>query len=188
MKSQTTTSEASIFGSVLSKSDAASLIVVPRTRLMSDPGSGLGGSDPTPPLQGRRPTEESDFYTQWARENANTTLGQLLTLSTALLGGSIAFWPNIPIATPYRMLVVVALLVTVLICVFSVIPREGRMDPRNPDDIKRHMDEVAAYKLRRLRLAKAAIVTALVIMVGSLLITGTAADATIRELATKIFG
>jgi uncharacterized membrane protein len=162
---------------------------------MSDPGSGLGGSDPTPPLQGRRPTEESDFYTQWARENAkeffknaNTTLGQLLTLSTALLGGSIAFWPNIPIATPYRMLVVVALLVTVLICVFSVIPREGRMDPRNPDDIKRHMDEVAAYKLRRLRLAKAAIVTALVIMVGSLLITGTAADAAIRELATKIFG
>ena len=162
---------------------------------MSDPGSGLGGSDPASPLPGRRPTEEVDFYTQWARENAkeffknaNATLGQLLTLSTALLGGSIAFWPNIPIATPYRMLVVVALLVTVLICVFSVMPREGRMDPRNADDIKRHMDEVAAYKVRRLRLAKAAIVVALVIMVASLLITGTEADAAIRKLAAKIFG
>jgi hypothetical protein len=162
---------------------------------MSDPGSGLGGSDPIPPLQGRRPTEEVDFYTQWARENAkeffknaNTTLGQLLTLSTALLGGSIAFWPNIPIATPYRLLVVVALLVTVLICVFSVMPIEGRMDPLNPDDIRRHMEEVASYKLQRLQLARWAIVVSLCVMVVGLLLTGTAADAEIKEFVSKLFG
>jgi hypothetical protein len=145
---------------------------------MSDRGSGIGGSDPPPPILGRKPTEEADFYLQWGRENAteffktaNTTLGQLLTLSTALLGGSIAFWPNIPIAIPYRILVVVALLVTVLICVFSVMPVEGIMDPKNPDDIKRHMEGVITYKLHRLRLARCAVVISLLIMVISSVIS-----------------
>ena len=82
------------------------------------------------------------------------------------------------------MLVVVALLVTVLICIFSVMPREGFVDPNNADDIRTHMAWVAAYKVRTLRLAKWAVVISLVIAVLGLLVTGTKLDAIVGVVST----
>lgn len=140
-------------------------------------------------VQARPPTTMPDFYLQWGRENvkeyaknANTALGQLLTLSTALLGGTIAFWDRIPIDVLYRRFVIAALLVTVFICLYSAMPSEGSMDLADPEDIRRHMEELRDTKMRRLVWAKISLMTTLVLAVFGLLIAGTDFDIWLKDV------
>jgi hypothetical protein len=144
---------------------------------MTDPGSGIGGSSRE--IQtGRTPPADPDFYIKWGQEsakafvaNANTALGQLLTLSTALLGGTIAFWSHVPFAQTFRFAVVAALLFTVLVCLFSAMPSEGRFTSNNAADIRDYMEHVFAYKRRRLRIAQWSLVATLLLMIAGLVLT-----------------
>jgi hypothetical protein len=146
---------------------------------MSDLGSGLGGSNPNIPI-GRPPPSDAEFYLEWGRENtkaaiatANTALGQLLTASTALLGGTIAFWNYFPIQISHRFVVLAAALVTVLVSLFAAMPRKSRFDLTNAADIRRHMEEVFTYKTRRLAMAKWSLVITILLMVLGLVLGGT---------------
>lgn len=128
--------------------------------------------------EGRPPPTDPDFFLKFGLEiaksfvpNANTALSQLLTLSTALLGGTIAFWNYIPIALVYRFGIVILMLITVFICLFSAMPTEGRFNYTNPSDIRSYMEYVFAYKARRLRLARGALTLTLMAMIGGLLVT-----------------
>ena len=145
---------------------------------MSDTRRSVDDQNVGHPPVGRKPPTEPDFYLQWGKENAkefiknaNAALGQLLTLSTALLGGSIAFWANIPIDVHYRFVVVAMLLSTVLVCLFSAMPSEGTMDLKSASDIRAYMEHVFAYKRKRLRIAKWSLFASLIIMMFGLIIT-----------------
>jgi hypothetical protein len=147
------------------------------SKSMSDPGSGIGGSG-REIQKGRKPPDDPEFYLEWGKEetkaflaNATTALGQLLTLSTALLGGTIAFWNYIPIALGYRFVVVAAALTTVLICLFSTMPRSGGFDPNSASDIRSYMEHTLADKKRRLRNAKWSLIATLLIMIAALAVT-----------------
>ncbi len=137
---------------------------------MVDPGTGIGGSSQDIPV-GKSPPSDPEFYFQWAKENAkesikraDTALGQLLTLSTTLLGGAIAFWDRMPIGSNFKLLVVGALLFTVLVCLFAVMPISGRSDVRSASDIRDHMRDVFDLKLKRLNSAKWSLTVALLMM------------------------
>jgi hypothetical protein len=153
---------------------------------MSDPGSGIGGSNPNMPI-GRPPPSDDEFYLEWGRENtkaaianANIALGQLLTASTALFGGTIAFWNYFPIQTTYRFIALAAALVTVLICLFAAMPRKTRFDLTSAPDIRGHMEDVFTYKARPLAMAKWSLVITLLLMVLGLVLGG-ALNRTVSE-------
>jgi hypothetical protein len=158
-------------------SNAATAAKPTPSKSMTDPGSGIGGSS-RQIQKGRPPPADPDFYLEWGQENAkafltnaNTALGQLLTLSTALLGGTIAFWNYIPITQAYRFVVVAALLFTVLVSLFSAMPSEGSFTSNSASDIRAYMEHVFAYKKRRLRLAQWSLVTTLLLMIAGLALT-----------------
>jgi len=88
--------------------------------------------------KGRAPPSNPQYYLSWPQDNAktsianlNTALGQLLTLSTALLGGTIAFWTFLAMGEKWKVAGVTFSAVTVLVCLLSVIPKIGRLDPTN---------------------------------------------------------
>lgn len=112
------------------------------------------------------------FYKDWSKElikenfkTANTALGQILTLSTALLGGSIAFWNNLPIGKPFNFIVLAFLLVTVIISLVATTPSVGSFDPENPDDIKRHVLILFRYKYKRIKYARNTLIISILLMV-----------------------
>src|SRR4029078_1612621 len=117
-----------------------------RTASMSIYDNGDNGDLPSPrPPVGKPVPSDPDFYLKWADENAkefakvaNTALGQLLTLSTALFGGSIAFWKNIPLVDPAKYLMISLLLLTVLVCLVSAMPTQGSVSS-TPSDIRESM-------------------------------------------------
>jgi hypothetical protein len=136
--------------------------------------SNLGESKHSIP-EGRPPPADEAFYLEWGKENAkaflantNAALAQLLTLSSALLGGTIAFWSQLPFTLTYRFVLVAALLVTVLICLFSAMPTEGKFNLTSADDIRSHMEYVFSYKKRRLRVAQLALMLTLLLMITGL--------------------
>jgi len=144
---------------------------------MSDEGSGIGGSS-REIAKGRPPPADPEFYLKWGQENAkafvanaNVALGQILTVSTALLGGTIAFWNYFPIDASYRFVALAAALFTVLICLFSAMPRKGNFSLTNASDIRRHMEDVYAYKASRLKIAKWSLVITILVMIGGLILT-----------------
>ncbi|MGY2987221.1 hypothetical protein [Bradyrhizobium sp. USDA 4508] len=144
---------------------------------MSDPGTGISGTSQTV-ARGRPPPADPKFYIQWGQENtkafvqnANAALGQLLTVSTTLLGGTIAFWNYFPIDPKYRFVALSAALFTVLLCLFSAMPRKTSFDLTSATDIRRHMEDVFDYKSRRLTIAKWSLVLTICIMIGGLVLT-----------------
>ncbi|WP_160004757.1 hypothetical protein [Rhizobium sp. 18055] len=124
---------------------------------------------------GTEPPADPEFFLKWGQENAkefiktaNAALAQLLTLSTALFGGAIALWNNIPIPTPYRIVVLAPLLFTVFVCLFSAMPKAESIDPTDAKGIQTYMEKVFAYKQKRLALAKWSLVVAMVFIVAAL--------------------
>jgi hypothetical protein len=141
---------------------------------MSEFGTGLGGSS-VEIQKGEPPPTNPEFYLKWGEENekafiatANAALGQLLTLSTTLVGGTIAFWNYVPIAQNYRFIIVATALFTAMVCLFSAMPSKASFDATSASDVRRHMKSVFAYKTRRLTIAKWALTVTLIFMIAGL--------------------
>lgn len=148
-----------------------------RSRLAPDPGEGVGGSGEKIQV-GRAPPTDPEFYKNWSKENskeiiktANAALSQILTLATALLGGTITFWKTIPLTEPYNFIVLALLLVTITICLFSAMPVFGRYDQTSPDDIRDFMEYVIQQKKHRLNIAKVALFVCILAMIVGLIAT-----------------
>ena len=104
-------------------------------------------------MSGTPPTEEDKFYLAWGRESlkrnieiANQVLQQLVTLNTALLGGSV-FFLSAEFSVEFARWIVVALLLLALAVAFiGVLPYEGKIDLRIPKDIKAHKEKALRHK------------------------------------------
>jgi len=127
--------------------------------------------------EGRAPPSNPQYYLNWAQDNAKTSianlnaaLGKLLSLSTALLGGTIAFWTFLAMGEKWKIAGVALSAFTVLVCLFSVMPKMGRVDPTNATDIRAYMEQIFAYKRRPLNFAAGALVMTLLVMVAGLII------------------
>lgn len=104
-------------------------------------------------LEGCLPTEDDKFYVSWGRESlknnlthANEVLRQLVTLNSALLGGSIAFVDPTIIAIPFKVGVIIAFFVSLILSFLGIMPYEGAPDLRKPKDIKQHKEDALKSK------------------------------------------
>ena len=108
-------------------------------------------------VAGAPPTPEERFYLDWARESlkknidlANQVLRQLVTLYASLLGGSVVFLRGELLMSPYREIVLVMFFFGLVSAFFGSMPYEGRVDIRQPQQIKRHKESALAWKRRYL--------------------------------------
>ncbi|MFS2151419.1 hypothetical protein [Rhizobium sp. Rhizsp42] len=139
----------------------------------------IGFRDSEVAQKARLSPEDPTYYEQWAKaeaqnynKNINTALGQLLTLSTSLFGGTIAFWDRMPFDTPFRYATIASLLCTVIVCLLSAMPIAGDVDFKKAGEIREYMEEVSARKRRRLLIAKCSLIASLVLAAGGTLAAG----------------
>lgn len=81
------------------------------------------------------PAEQGQFYKDLAElviketiNTANTSLSQILSLITALFGGVVAFWNNVPIKDPCRFILLWDLLINIMMSLVATTPSIGRFD------------------------------------------------------------
>lgn len=116
-------------------------------------------SDDHRPLIGTAPTGDDLDQTQWAQEAIRTggaalqdSLRQLVTLTTALLAGSAAFFGQLSAPRPFKVFGVSLLLAALATAFVGTLPREVSVCPYLPDEIRAVRSKATA---RRLRLLKA---------------------------------
>lgn len=104
-------------------------------------------------IKGAPPSAEELFYLQWARETqkrnsdlANQVLRQLVTLYASLLGGSIVFLKKEFLRSPYWETVMILFFLGLVLAFVGSMPYEGRVDVRQPQEIKRHKQSALAWK------------------------------------------
>jgi hypothetical protein len=108
-------------------------------------------------IEGTEPTEEEKFYMLWGLESLknnisilNKILRQLVTLDTALLGGSIAFLNDDIINYSFKIWVVFLFFLSLIIAFIGNLPYESRVDLRKPQRIKEHKEKTFKHKRRYL--------------------------------------
>ncbi|MGH7802415.1 MAG: hypothetical protein ACREOW_17610 [Thermodesulfobacteriota bacterium] len=104
-------------------------------------------------ISGRQLTEEEKFYVAWGRESlknnlilVNEVLRQLLTLSSALLGGSIIFIDEKIMDSHAKVVIIFLFLLSLVVSFLGMLPFEGSIDPRNPLLIKQHKEAALKWK------------------------------------------
>src|SRR4051812_41381563 len=123
---------------------------------MSDPGSGVAGTGEAPQV-GRKPPSDPGYYLSLAKDfakesvkNANASLGQMLTLSTALLGGLVAFWKNVPLTDNFKFSILAIFLLNIVICVFANRPMHDVFLLSQGADSERFIKDLIKYKKNRI--------------------------------------
>ncbi|MEO0127643.1 MAG: hypothetical protein ABIL44_07835 [candidate division WOR-3 bacterium] len=119
--------------------------------------------------KGTRPSEEEVFYTKMARETlknnlqfANEVLRQLVSITSVLLGGFIIFqYPGF--SQVMRQFIIILLLGSLIIALIGILPFEGSVDIRMPNEIKKHKEEALKWKHIHLWLAAGLLVISLTI-------------------------
>lgn len=108
-------------------------------------------------VSGRPPSDEDLFYTQWARETlkssinlANDVLKQLLTLSTALLGGSVLFLAENMMPGLLRFLAILSFFAALIVSFLGVLPYEAHLDIKNVTAIRNHKQRTLDHKRKYL--------------------------------------
>lgn len=133
--------------------------------------------DTTEVILGQAPSEEQEFYVEWGYETIknnlkflNEVLRQLVTLSAALLGGSIAFYDPNMIGKGFKNAVVALYLFALIASFLGVLPYEGEINPQNPNSVKRHKEAARRYKRALLFVAEILLILGfLVALTGMLL-------------------
>lgn len=102
---------------------------------------------------------EERYYLEWARETEkrnltliNEVLRQLVTLTVALLAGSVAFLKEGILPIGFRVALVMCLLASLVASLLGVIPFQGTV-AGSPLSIKRHKERAVRWKHFWLRLA-----------------------------------
>ncbi len=110
------------------------------------------------------PTKEEDFYIQWGKEtlktnieNANIVLRQLITLNTALLGGSVAFLSQGEISKSWHGASMAFFFIGLIFAFLGSAPYESKVQLNMPNEIKQHKEK--ALKSKRCSLWESAIFT-----------------------------
>jgi type III secretory pathway component EscV len=108
-------------------------------------------------VSGRPPSDEESFYTRWARETlkrninlANEILKQLVTLNTALLGGSVLFLAENMMPGPLRFLAILSFFAALIVSFFGVLPYEAHLDIKNVTAIRNHKQRALHHKRKYL--------------------------------------
>ena len=110
-------------------------------------------------LQGRAPSEEDDFYIEWARETikrntslVNDLLAKMVVLTTALIGAGIGVFDKVAIAPMFRIAVLLLMLGSLTASLWGLYPYIGQVDVRVIEFIKLHKEYANRVKLFRLAL------------------------------------
>lgn len=125
----------------------------------------------------RPPTEDEKFYRQWGYETiksnistANDVLRLLITLNTALLGGSAAFLHDSSIGPVARTILLTFFFIALLIALLGIYPKEKKIDIRIPEEVKIHKKETLNKKRTFLKLASSftllGLLTAIISVIG----------------------
>jgi hypothetical protein len=109
----------------------------------------------SPVLEATTPSEEEKFYIEWGRETiknnlifANEVLRELVTLNSALLGGSIAFLDDTMLDPTLKPIVVALFLLSLIVSFLGIMPYESFVDLRVPDQIQQHKRRALRWKRR----------------------------------------
>ncbi|NYT75060.1 hypothetical protein HZU72_21990 [Halomonas sp. QX-2] len=110
----------------------------------------------------RATTKDENFYIQWGYETvkanigtANEVLKLLITINVALIGGGVAFLYNSDVPEGFRITILAAFFIGLILAFAGVFPRKSTIDVRMPDKIKAHKDRVLDSKRRYLWAASA---------------------------------
>jgi hypothetical protein len=122
--------------------------------------------------RGEEPTDESLLFISLGEEQIkravpflNEVLRQLVTLSTALMGGSIAFLKaDTPIHPTAKTSAAVLFLLALLAALFGVLPYRSTIRPLFPNDIKRSVQAAMVWKDRLVWLSSGFLVVGLVVV------------------------
>ena len=129
-----------------------------------------------PVLQGGRPSSDDMFYFRWGRETVknnltlvNEVLRQLVTLNSALLGGSIAFLDDSVVGAAFKPWIVFAFLASLIGSFLGMMPYEATVDVRVPEEVKRHKDDALRSKRRYLWTAGGCMALGFALAVGGMI-------------------
>lgn len=107
-----------------------------------------------PPTLGMPPNIKEEFYLSLAGEFVknntkfvNDVLRQLVTLNTALLGGTIAFMNKDVIREEFKILIIIPLLGALIIAFKGIFPYSGKISFFDPIRVEAFNKEVLDYKL-----------------------------------------
>jgi hypothetical protein len=119
----------------------------------------MSKADESPVQLGQPPSAESEFYVAWGRDLvknsftlANDALRQLVTLSTLLLGGSVAFLDAWMIDPVFRATAIGLFLVSLCASLSGLMPAEGALNFQIPQDVKRLQEQAMHAKAVKLRI------------------------------------
>jgi len=89
-------------------------------------------------------SEEDVFYAEWGRETfknnltfANEVLRQLVTLSSSLLGGAIAFLEKTNIPPTYIKVILILVFLSLIASFLGLLPYEEVINIRNPKLVRK---------------------------------------------------
>jgi hypothetical protein len=106
-------------------------------------------------LEGRPPSEEEKFYLQWGRETfkrnlafANDLLRALITLTAALLAGTVGLLSETVVHPAFRVIVTGLLLLSLTAALVGAFPYRADVDLRVPALIRLHKENAQRVKLR----------------------------------------
>jgi hypothetical protein len=120
------------------------------------------GEDTSVPIVGRPPSDEEEFYLTWGQElpkNSltllNDVLKQLVTLNTALLGGSVVFLNGAVMDAWFRNVVIIMFFLSLCTSFVGILPYIRKTILDNPDTVKLVIRSAFTWKLWLIRIAAA---------------------------------
>lgn len=131
-------------------------------------------------IEGRAPTPEEDDLLDWAAASArdsiaraNDGLKHLVTLTTALLGGSAALLNSLKLPWGCLAVGMALLMLSLVAALWGILPREAAVREGWLDDIRRAHARYLWAKLWSMRAAATLLVCGFAVLVGGLLATAT---------------
>lgn len=105
--------------------------------------------------ESRATTEDEAFYIKWGYETvkanigtANEVLKLLITINVALIGGGAAFLYKSDVPESFRITILAAFFIGLILAFIGIFPRESAIDIRIPAKIKTHKNRVLNSKRR----------------------------------------
>ena len=103
--------------------------------------------------ESRVTTDDEVFYIQWGYETvkanigtANEVLKLLITINVVLIGGGAAFLYKSDVPENFRIIILAAFFIGLILAFVGIFPRESAIDIRIPEKIKAHKNRVLDSK------------------------------------------
>ena len=133
-------------------------------------GNSRNSDDVSGPKVGHPPSDEEDFYLTWGQELPKTNLAllndvlkQLVTLNTALLGGSVVFLSRTVMGAEFRNAVISMFLLSLCTAFVGILPYIRRIILRDPNHVKQVIQSAFTWKLHLVRIAAAFLVLGFIV-------------------------